>query len=264
MERFAREQAPERAERTDTLVWGKNAVTELLKSGGAVDTVYLTDTMPQAEAGYYPALAKECGAVVKRVPGNKLQKMCGTPDHQGVAARAAEVEYAALDDLFRAAEARGEQPFLVLCDGVEDPHNLGAIVRSAYLCGAHGVVIPKRGGVGVTGTVMKASAGAAARLPIARVSNLAQAIRTIKERNIFVYCADLGGAPLAKTDLSGPVALVLGSEGGGPGALTRKLCDAAVTLEMAPGQATGVDSYNVSVAAGILCYDVMRRRLAKK
>ena len=349
MERFAREQAPERAERTDTLVWGKNAVTELLKSGGAVDTVYLTDTMPQAVAGYYTALAKESGAVVKRVPGNKLQKMCGTPDHQGVAARAAEVEYAALDDLFRAAEARGEQPFLVLCDGVEDPHNLGAIVRSAYLCGAHGVVIPKRGGVGVTGTVMKASAGAAARLPIARVSNLAQAIRTIKEHNmfraaeargeqpflvlcdgvedphnlgaivrsaylcgahgvvipkrggvgvtgtvmkasagaaarlpiarvsnlaqairtikehnIFVYCADLGGVPLAKTDLSGPVALVLGSEGGGPGALTRKLCDAAVTLEMAPGQATGVDSYNVSVAAGILCYDVMRRRLAKK
>ena len=103
MERFAREQAPERAERTDTLVWGKNAVTELLKSGGAVDTVYLTDTMPQAVAGYYTALAKESGAVVKRVPGNKLQKMCGTPDHQGVAARAAEVEYAALDDLFRAA-----------------------------------------------------------------------------------------------------------------------------------------------------------------
>ena len=260
MEKFAREreQTPDRAERTDTLVWGKNAVTELLKSGGAVDTVYLTDAMPQAVAGYYTALSKESGAVVKRVPANKLQKMCGTPDHQGVAARAAEVAYASLDDLFKAAQAKGEPPFLVLCDGVE------AIVRSAYLCGAHGVVIPKRGGVGVTGTVMKASAGAAARLPIARVPNLAQAIRTIKEHNIFVYCADLGGAPLAKTDLSGPVALVLGSEGGGPGALTRKLCDAAVTLEMAPGQATGVDSYNVSVAAGILCYDVMRRRIAKK
>ena len=248
MEKFAREreQTPDRAERTDTLVWGKNAVTELLKSGGAVDTVYLTDAMPQAVAGYYTALSKESGAVVKRVPANKLQK------------------YASLDDLFKAAQAKDEPPFLVLCDGVEDPHNLGAIVRSAYLCGAHGVVIPKRGGVGVTGTVMKASAGAAARLPIARVPNLAQAIRTIKEHNIFVYCADLGGAPLAKTDLSGPVALVLGSEGGGPGALTRKLCDAAVTLEMAPGQATGVDSYNVSVAAGILCYDVMRRRIEKQ
>lgn len=150
MEKFARDRelAPDRAERTDTLVWGKNAVTELLKSGGAVDTVYLTDTMPQAVAGYYTALSKESGAVVKRVPANKLQKMCGTPDHQGVAARAAEVEYANLDDLFKAADAKDEQPFLVLCDGVEDPHNLGAIVRSAYLCGAHGVVIPKRGGVG--------------------------------------------------------------------------------------------------------------------
>ena len=192
--------------------------------------------------------------MVKRVPGHKLQKICGTDDHQGVAARAAEVQYASLEDLFAAAEAKSEAPFLVLCDGVEDPHNLGAIIRSAYLCG----------GVGVTGTVMKSSAGAAARLPVARVSNLAQAIRTIKEHNIFVYCADLGGAPLARTDLSGPVALVLGSEGGGPSALTRKLCDAAVTLEMAPGQSTGVDSYNVSVAAGILCYDVLRRRTAKK
>ena len=218
MEKIAREQAEPR---TDTLVWGKNAVTELLKSGGAVDTVYLADSLPQPVAGYYTALAKQTGAVVKRVPGHKLQKICGTDDHQGVAARAAEVQYAALEELFAAAEAKGEAPFLVLCDGVEDPHNLGAIIRSAYLCGAHGVVIPKRGGVGVTGTVMKSSAGAAARLP-------------------------------------------LGSEGGGPGALTRKLCDAAVTLEMAPGQSTGVDSYNVSVAAGILCYDVLRRRTAKK
>lgn len=260
MEKPGRGQAEQRP---DTLVWGKNPVTELLKSGDAVDTVYLADSLPQAVAGYYTALAKQSGVVVKRVPGNKLQKICATADHQGVAARAAEVSYAALEDLFAAAQAKGEDPFLVLCDGVEDPHNLGAIIRSAYLCGAHGVIIPKRGGVGVTGTVMKASAGAAARLPVARVTNLAQTIRTIKEHNIFVYCADLGGAPPSRTDLSGPVALVLGSEGGGPGALTRKLCDAAVTLEMAPGQATGVDSYNVSVAAGILCYDVLRRRSGK-
>ena len=260
MERPGREQTPQH---TDTLVWGKNPVTELLKSGETVDTVYLADSLPQAVAGYYTALAKQGGAVVKRVPGHKLQKLCGTADHQGVAARAAEVQYATLEDLFAAADARQEPPFLVLCDGVEDPHNLGAIIRSAYLCGAHGVVIPKRGGVGVTGTVMKASAGAAARLPVARVTNLAQAIRAIKEHNIFVYCADLGGAPLSRTDLSGAVALVLGSDGGGPGALTRKLCDAAVTLEMAPGQATGVDSYNVSVAAGILCYEVLRCRTAK-
>ena len=259
MERFAREQAPERAERTDTLVWGKNAVTELLKSGGAVDTVYLTDTMPQAVAGYYTALAKESGAVVKRVPGNKLQKMCGTPDHQGVAARAAEVEYAALDDLFRAAEAKGEQPFLVLCDGIEDPHNLGAIVRTALLCGAHGVVIPKRGGVAVTPTVMKASAGAAARLPVARVANLGECIRKLKEQGVFVYCADMDGTPLEQQNLTGPVALVLGSEGKGPSHLVKSLCDGVVSLSMA-GRGTGVDSFNVSVAAGIILYEIARQR----
>ena len=143
MERPGREQTPQH---TDTLVWGKNPVTELLKSGETVDTVYLADSLPQAVAGYYTALAKQGGAVVKRVPGHKLQKLCGTADHQGVAARAAEVQYATLEDLFAAADARQEPPFLVLCDGVEDPHNLGAIIRSAYLCGAHGVVIPKRGG----------------------------------------------------------------------------------------------------------------------
>lgn len=223
-------------EAQEALVWGKNPVTELLKSGAGVDTVLLADSLPPQVAGYYTALAKQAGAVVKRVPGSRLQKLCGTPEHQGVAAWAARVEYAGLEDLLQAAADRGEAPFLVLCDGVEDPHNLGAIIRSAYLCGAHGVVIPRRGGTGVTGTVMKASAGAAARLPVARVANLAQAIRTIKEHNIFVYCADLGGEPLAKTDLSGPIALVLGSEGSGPSALTRKLCDAAVTLEMAPAQ----------------------------
>ena len=262
--RRPRREKAEEQPRNESLVYGKNPVTELLKSGSGVDTVLLAEGMAPAVAAYYTAMAKEVGAAVKRVNPNKLRLMTGTDSHQGVAAFASEIEYVTVEDLLEAAKAKGEPPFLVLSDGIEDPHNLGAVMRSALLCGAHGIVIPKRGGVGVTGTVMKASAGAAARLPIARVPNLAQAIRTIKEHNIFVYCADLGGAPLAKTDLSGPVALVLGSEGGGPGALTRKLCDAAVTLEMAPGQATGVDSYNVSVAAGILCYDVMRRRIAKK
>ncbi len=244
-------------------VWGKNPVTELLQSGAAVDTVLLADTLAPALAGYYTALAKNAGAVVKRVPPGKLQKLCATTAHQGVAAWAAPVGYAQLEDLLAAAAQKGEPPFLVLCDGIEDPHNLGAILRSAFLCGAHGAVIPARGGVGVTGTVMKASAGAAARLPVARVGNLPAAIRTLKEKNIFVYCADLGGEPLARCDLSGPIALVFGSEGRGPGALVRKLCDGAVTLAMAPAAgATGVDSYNVSVAAGILLYDVMMRRRA--
>ena len=245
----------------DTLVWGKNPVTELLKSGRPADTVYLADSLPASAAGYYTALAKQAGAVVKKVPAHKLQKLCGGAEHQGVAARAAEVEYAALEDLLAAARAKNEPPFLILCDGVEDPHNLGAILRSALLCGAHGVVIPRRGGVGVTGTVMKASAGAAARIPVARVPNLAQAVRELKEQNIFVYCADMGGAPLECTDLTGAVAVVMGSEGSGPSALVKKLCDGVVSLDMA-ARDTGVDSYNVSVAAGILLYDIMRRRAA--
>ena len=217
------------------------------------------DSMEPRMAGYYTALGKAAGAVIKRVPAGKLQKLCGTQDHQGVAAWAARIQYVGVEELLQIAKDRGEPPFLVLCDGIEDPHNLGAILRSALLCGAHGVIIPRRGGVGVTGTVMKSSAGAAARIPVARVANLPQAIRDLKKQNIFVYCADLGGAPLEKTDLSGPVALVLGSEGAGPGALVRKLCDAAVTLDMAGGK-TGVDSYNVSVAAGILMYNIMQRR----
>ena len=235
-------------EQDTALVWGKNPVTELLKSGSGVDTVLIAT-----------ALGKAAGAVIKRVPAGKLQKLCGTQDHQGVAAWAARIQYVGVEELLQIAKDRGEPPFLVLCDGIEDPHNLGAILRSALLCGAHGVIIPRRGGVGVTGTVMKSSAGAAARIPVARVANLPQAIRDLKKQNIFVYCADLGGAPLEKTDLSGPVALVLGSEGAGPGALVRKLCDAAVTLDMAGGK-TGVDSYNVSVAAGILMYNIMQRR----
>lgn len=247
------------AEQDTALVWGKNPVTELLKSEAGVDTLLLADSMEPRMAGYYTALGKAAGAVIKRVPAGKLQKLCGTQDHQGVAAWAARIQYVGVEELLQIAKDRGEPPFLVLCDGIEDPHNLGAILRSALLCGAHGVIIPRRGGVGVTGTVMKSSAGAAARIPVARVANLPQAIRDLKKQNIFVYCADLGGAPLEKTDLSGPVALVLGSEDAGPGALVRKLCDAAVTLDMAGGK-TGVDSYNVSVAAGILMYNIMQRR----
>ena len=259
MPRRPRRSSTEEQPKNESLVYGKNPVTELLKSGSGVDTVLLAEGMAPAVAAYYTAMAKEVGAAVKRVNPNKLRLMTGTDSHQGVAAFASEIEYVTVEDLLEAAKAKGEPPFLVLSDGIEDPHNLGAVMRSALLCGAHGVIIPRRGGVGVTGTVMKSSAGAAARIPVARVANLPQAIRDLKKQNIFVYCADLGGAPLEKTDLSGPVALVLGSEGAGPGALVRKLCDAAVTLDMAGGE-TGVDSYNVSVAAGILMYNIMQRR----
>ena len=173
------------AEQDTALVWGKNPVTELLKSEAGVDTLLLADSMEPRMAGYYTALGKAAGAVIKRVPAGKLQKLCGTQDHQGVAAWAARIQYVGVEELLQIAKDRGEPPFLVLCDGIEDPHNLGAILRSALLCGAHGVIIPRRGGVGVTGTVMKSSAGAAARIPVARVANLPQAIRDLKKAEHF-------------------------------------------------------------------------------
>ena len=244
-----------------TLAYGKNAVTELLKSGKGVDTVFIQDTMNAPQANYYTALAKEAGAVVKRVHPTKLRGMCGTDGHQGVAAWGASVEYVTLDALLGIAKAKGEAPFLLLADGVEDPHNLGAIIRTALLCGAHGVVIPKRGGVSITPTVLKSSAGAASRLPIARVANIGEAIRKLKAQNVFVYCADMGQYPAHKQNLTGAIALVAGSEGSGVSPLVKSLCDGVVSLSMAAGD-TGVDSYNVSVAAGILLYEIMRQRNA--
>ena len=239
-------------------VFGRNAVAELLKSGTAVDTIFLSETLDARTARYYTSLGKECGAVIKRVPTEKLNTLANGERHQGIAAHAAEVEYKSLEDILNVAKERGEDAFLLLCDGVEDPHNLGALLRSALLCGAHGVVIPKRGAAGVTPVVLKTSAGAAASLPIARVTNLGEAIRTLKKKNVFVWCADIDGTPLQKQDLSGPIALVVGNEGKGIGPLIRKLCDGAVCLPMA---ASGtIDSFNVSVAGGILLYEVFRRR----
>ncbi len=250
----------EEKQRTEQVIYGKNPVVELLKSGG-VDTLMVNETMAPQQAAYYIALAKQAGAVVKRVHPNKLRQICGTENHQGVAAWASLMEYVSVEEILRAAAQKGEDPFLVLADGVEDPHNLGAIIRSAFLCGAHGLVVPKRGGAAVTSTVMKSSAGAAARLPVARVANIGETIRRLKEQNVFVYCADMDGTPLDKTDLTGPIALVMGSEGAGVSALVRRLCDGAVRLDMA-ADAGGVDSFNVSVAAGILLYEIRRQRRA--
>ncbi len=248
---------PEREK--DTLVYGKNPVAELLKSGTGVDTVMISEGMAPQVASYYTALAKEIGAVVKRVNPNKLRTITGTENHQGVAAFASEIEYATLEELMAAAAEKGEAPFIVLCDGVEDPHNLGAIMRSALLCGAHGIVIPKRGGAAVTPTVLKSSAGAAEHLPVARVANIGEAIRRLKQQNVFVYCADMDGVSLRKNNLTGGIGLVLGNEGSGVSPLVKKLCDGVVSLDMT-ARGTGVDSYNVSVAAGIVLYEIMTQR----
>jgi 23S rRNA (guanosine2251-2'-O)-methyltransferase len=244
--------------RPQDVVFGRHVVAEQLKSGAGVDTLLLSDSLDGKTIGYFTALAKPAGAVLKRVPAARLNALCGSEKHQGVAAYAAQITYCGLEDLLNIARRRGEPPFLLLCDGVEDPHNLGALLRSALLCGAHGAVIPRRGSAAVTPVVMKASAGAAGRLPVARVTNLGEAVRRLKKQNLFVWCADMGGSPLARRDLSGPLALVMGGEGKGVGALVKKLCDGAVSLPMAAGG--GVDSFNVSVAGGIIMYEVFRRR----
>lgn len=239
--------------------FGKNAVAQLLKSGAPVDTVWVQDTMHKAEAAYYTALAREAGAVVKRVHAAKLRGLCGTDSHQGVAALGACTVYVEPEEILARAAQKGEPPFLVLADGVEDPHNLGAVLRTALLCGAHGAVIPRRGGVSVTPAVLKSSAGAAARLPVARVANIGECIRRLKAQNVFVYCADLTGRPPFEENLRGPIALVMGAEGKGVSPLVRSLCDGALSLPMACTD-TGIDSFNVSVAAGILLYEIMRQR----
>ena len=242
--RRPRRDAEQPQQKSESLIYGKNPVTELLKSGSGVDTVLIAEGMAPAVAAYYTALAKEAGATVKRVHPNKLRLMTGTESHQGVAAFASEIEYATVEDLLAAAKAKGEPPFLVLSDGIEDPHNLGAVMRSALLCGAHGIVIPER-------------------LPVARVANIGETIRRLKEQGVFVYCADMDGVSLRKNNLTGPIALVLGSEGSGVSQLVKKLCDGVVRLDMAaPG--TGVDSYNVSVAAGIILYEIQSQRAVEE
>lgn len=238
--------------------YGRRAVEELLKNGGGVDSVLLADSLDEKSVGYFTALARQCGAVIKRTRTEKLNTLCGGGVHQGVAAFVAQIGYCGLDDLLAAAREKGELPFLLLADGIEDPHNLGALLRTALLCGAHGAVIPKRGAAPITPVVLKASAGAAALLPVARVANLGEAIRTLKKRNVFVYCAGMDGVPLGQSNLSGSVALVMGKEGTGVSPLVRKLCDGEVSLPMAP--AGGVDSFNVSVAGGIIMYDIYRNR----
>lgn len=246
-------------EQKSEVIYGKNPVTELLKSKAGVDTVFISESLNPSVQNYYIALAKDCGAVVKKVHPMKLKTLCQSENHQGIAAYASTIEYVSLANILEVARQKNEPPFVVVCDGIEDPHNLGAIMRSAYLMGAHGIVIPKRGGVSVTGIVHKTSAGASMHLPVAKVANIAQAVRTLKENNIFVYCADLNAQPLYRQNLTGAIALVVGSEGKGVQSLVKSLCDDVVSIPMYNAE-SAVDSYNASVAAGIIMYEITRQR----
>ena len=257
MPRRPRRSSTEEQPKNESLVYGKNPVTELLKSGSGVDTVLIAEGMAPAVAAYYTAMAKEAGATVKRVHPNKLRLMTGTESHQGVAAFASEIEYATVEDLLAAAKAKGEAPFLVLSDGIEDPHNLGAIIRTANLAGAHGVIIPKRRAVGLTAVVAKTSAGALNYTPVAKVTNLAATIEELKEKGLWFVCADMGGESMYRLNLKGPIGLVIGNEGEGVSRLVREKCDMIASIPMKGD----IDSLNASVATGVLAYEIVRQRV---
>ena len=238
------------------LIIGRNASMEALKSNREIDTLFVARGDRSGSIGAIIAIAHDKGIVVKEVDRRKLGGMCGGANHQGIVARAAAHKYADVEDIIKAAEDKGEEPFIVICDELEDPHNLGAIIRTADACGAHGVIIPKRRGVSLTYAVGKVSAGAVEYVPVARVSNLPQTIDDLKKKGFWVYGADMDGNPYDKQDYSGKVALVIGSEGKGIGRLIREKCDFIVSLPM-KGK---INSLNASVAAGILMYEVIKNR----
>lgn len=247
---------PEKMIENDNLIVGRNAVTEALKSGRAIDTLLVAKGERSGSLGKIIGQCRERGIVVKEVDIRKLEHICSGQNHQGVAAYAAVHEYSSVEDILDLAKERGEQPFVIICDEISDPHNLGAIIRTADACGAHGIIVPKRHGVSLTYAVGKVSAGAVEYVPVARVSNLSQTIEQLKEQGFWVYGADMNGTPWDKQDYSGAVALVIGSEGFGISRLVKEKCDFIVSLPM-KGK---INSLNASVAAGILMYEVAKHR----
>ena len=237
---------------------GRNALTEALKAGRAIDKVFIAEGDTDRGLQRLAAQAKEAGAVIVPVDRRKLDFMSTTHSHQGVIALAAAHEYFTIDDILQEAADRGEAPLIVICDELSDPQNLGAIMRSAECAGAHGVIIPKRRSVGLTATVAKASAGAMEYMKVARVTNINNAIAELKQKGVWVFgTAAEGSVPMYKVDLSGPAAIVIGNEGDGMSQLVRKNCDALVHIPM-KGQ---ISSLNASAAASILLYEAVRQRL---
>ncbi|MBQ2718877.1 MAG: 23S rRNA (guanosine(2251)-2'-O)-methyltransferase RlmB [Clostridia bacterium] len=242
--------------RTATAVGGRNAVRELLASGRDIDKIFVARGDREGSITTLIAEARRRSIPVLEVDRRKLDALCGHDRHQGIAACAAMVEYRELDDLFALAEQRGEPPFFVVCDGIEDPHNLGAILRSAECCGAHGLILQKRRSAGITPVVAKASAGAVTHLPIVRVTNLACTLDTLRERGVWVTAADMNGTSYEKLDYRGATALVMGSEGFGISRLVLEKCDFVASIPLY-GK---VNSMNVSAAAAVLLCEIARQR----
>ena len=248
----------QQVEEVEGQIEGRNALTEALRAGRTIDKVFVAEGDTDRSLQRLAAMAKEAGAVIVPVDRRKLDMMSTTRAHQGVIAQAAAHEYATIDEILAEAESRGEAPLIVICDELSDPHNLGAIMRSAECAGAHGVIIPKRRSVGLTATVAKASAGAVEYMKVARVTNINNAISELKEKGVWIYgTAAEGSIPMYKADLTGPAAIVIGNEGDGMSQLVRKNCDVMVHIPM-KGKIT---SLNASAAASILLYEAVRQRL---
>ena len=238
---------------------GRNAVLEAFRSGKTIDRLFVLDGCQDGPVRTIVREAKKHDTIVNFVPKDRLDSMSETGHHQGVMAYAAAYEYAEVEDILKIAEVKGEPPFLFLLDGIEDPHNLGAIIRTANLAGAHGVIIPKRRAVGLTATVARTSAGALNYTPVAKVTNMAATIEDLKKRGIWFVCADMGGESMYRLNLTGPIGLVIGNEGEGVSRLVKEKCDMIASIPMKGD----IDSLNASVATGVLAYEIVRQRLAK-
>ena len=248
---------PPQEAQSDGLIEGRNAVIEALRAGTAIDKIYIARGETDATLGHIASTARNKGIVVTEADRRKLDGMSRTKSHQGVIAVAAVREYASVDDILSAARDRGEPPLIVVCDELSDPHNLGAVIRTAECAGAHGVIIPKRRSAGLTAIVAKTSAGAVSYLPVARVPNLTAVLKQLKGEGLWVFGADAaGGTRLYDADLKGPAAIVIGSEGDGMGRLVRESCDFLVSIPMKGS----ISSLNASAAAAILLYEAVRQR----
>ena len=245
-------------EQNEFRIEGRNAVIEAFRSGKPIDKIFILDGCQDGPIMTIKREAKKHNVLIKYVTRDRLDQLSETGKHQGVIAYGAAYEYAEVEDILAKAREKGEDPFIFILDNIEDPHNLGAIIRTANLAGAHGVIIPKNRAVGLTATVAKASAGALAYTPVAKVTNLAQTIEELKKEGIWFVCADMGGETMYKLNLTGPIGLVIGNEGSGVGRLVKDKCDFVASIPMKGD----IDSLNSSVAAGVLAFEIVRQRNA--
>lgn len=241
---------------TEFIIEGRNAVMEAFRAGKTIDKLYVLDGCQDGPVSSIKREAKKTGALIKFVTKERLDQLSETGKHQGVIAYAAAYEYAEVEDILQKAREKDEPPFIFLLDNIEDPHNLGAIIRTANLAGAHGVIIPKNRAVGLTAAVARTSAGALNYTPVAKVTNIAKTIEELKKEGLWFVCADMGGTTMYDLDLKGPIGLVIGNEGEGVGRLVKEKCDFIASIPMKGD----IDSLNASVAAGILAYEIVRQR----